>query len=262
MVEPESAMIKDLSQKQSWFIYNVSPWGYAESMGSMGSFSIPSLAPEIVLADKGSANEFAVAGPLVIPGMPNETYPNERKSDRSYFQWWEKNPGEKLALEICGVGKSRKKSADLRKRGVFVSQISDYDGHTYRPISRPAKEAGSEAWVRWNAWCAEVTAARKALVQWCEYLCGYASTQASQKQTFNITEHHFQAAHLLHKTSAQCPWLEGSSEATQKENCPLCGEPVKAGVAFCPTCRQQIITDEELEVLRAAIKGKKVAEAN
>ena len=261
MVEPEQQMVREVSEQRAWFIYNVGPWSYTESMGSMGNFVIPALDAALVLGEK--ENEFAVAGPLMVPGLPNETYPREGESSRRYFKHWEKEPGKDFALEICGVGKSRKKSADLRKRGVFISQIVDRYMEAgqmrYRSITKPEKGTPEEAFKLWAAWRSEVKTAHQAFRQWCEFLCGFANTEHSKKRGDNINDHHFAAAHILHKTTAQCPWLDGSAEATQKESCPLCGEPVKTGVAFCPTCKQQIVSDEELEVLKAKIRAKKVA---
>lgn len=261
MVEPEQAMIKNLSEQQSWFIYNVSPWRYAQSMGSLGSMVIPGLDEALLLGDKGTEHEFAVAGPLVIPGMPSETYPNERKADRTYFQWWEKDPGYKLALAVCDAGDSNKAEDDLRRRGVFVSQIAErYRGDKgellYRAPSKPVKGDSQEKHQQWATFCAQVKVAQKALREHCEHLCGYARRQASEKKEFNINERHFQAAHMLHKTTAQESWLAGSSEATTKEPCAFCGEPVKSGAAFCPSCRQQIVSDQQLQVLKDKIQGK------
>ena len=273
-VEPESRLVKKLSEQEQWFIYNVGPWRYNQAMGSMGTYVIPALEKELVLNDKGSENEFAAAVLQVpIPGMPNETYPGERKATRDYFAPNTEEPGKKFAEAICDAGRGEK---DLMKRGIFISQIAEQYTHVdedgvktqrWRAPSRPEKNAPQDDYKKF---CGQVKAAQQRLRERCEYLCTEGNAFAAQKQDFNLTTYHYDAARFLRKTTAQCPWLDGSREGTQKEPCPACGEPIKPvarldngvfvpGIRICPSCKEQVVSDEVKEASLKHMREKKVA---
>lgn len=280
-VEPESRLVKKLSEDEQWFIYNVGPWHYNQAMGSMGTFVIPALEKEFVLGDKGSEHEFSAAVLQVpIPGMPNETYPGERKATRDYFAPNADEPGRKFAEAICDAGRGEK---DLMKRGIFISQIAerytvtDDEGNKtqrWRAPSRPDKNAPEEQRENYKKFCGQVKAAQQRLKERCEYLCTEGNAFAAQKQDFNLTSYHYDAARFLKKTTAQCPWLDGSREGTQKEPCPACGEPIKPparlemvkgeltfipGIRICPSCKEQVVSDEVKEASLKHMREKKVA---
>jgi hypothetical protein len=73
------------------------------------------------------------------------------------------------------------------------------------------------------------------------------SAQAHGEVAVNntIRERHYEAARMLKKTVAECPWIgRATSNTSHNVDCSFCGEPIKPNLAKCPNCKE--IVNKEL----------------
>lgn len=258
--------ILEESQKHNYFIYNVGPWAYNQPTGSMGSKYIPALEESMCLAP-----EHRVAGPLVISGQPYETYPGDghqriiwhksRAHGRNRKEW----EGFDFAQNVCGVGHGLPLGQNLLLRGVFISKIADaFDGGSsargeqltgYRAPAKP--ESKGSALDRYNAFLAEVIEAERALKKHCAEICVEANGWYNSKQfEAHRSDNLFQAFRIIKGTTAEFPWAAGTGDSMLANTaCGFCGSTIKGGVAKCPVCHEQLITNAEMEARRAVARG-------
>jgi hypothetical protein len=123
-VPDELEAITELSDQTKVWIYSVGAWAQSVSLGSLGTHTIPGIPEESVLLP----GDLTVSKPLVIQGVPSETYPVDDGGRRIYHRPQKQDPlrkhtGLHLAHEIVGDGVKSKVDNDLRPWGCFVSTI-------------------------------------------------------------------------------------------------------------------------------------------
>ncbi len=185
-IPPEDPEIIAKSKREQVYIYNVGPKTFDLEMGSYGSKTIPALP----LAKCLNGND--LAGPVIIPGCPSECYPapyeegedEEGKDDtpkewiRTYYapaKWGvSRNAGLYLAMEI---------TRNLDQWGVFISTEET-------PSAKQIQRAQDLL--------------RERLVQVCEF-----ANDAYRRHKFGAIREYFlfDAAKILNKTPAECPWM-------------------------------------------------------
>lgn len=237
--EPEP--ITKLSEDQRVFIYNAGPWRYEQLMGSYGTYTIPGLDETLVMSP-----ELAVAGPLVIDGLPKEYYPTEGLPRPIYHQPRKnmgretKKPGYDFAMEVIGVGMMVGQSNDLRHQGVFVSE--------QRQPSRPEKSGGKEAWDAFNRWVADVKTAQVKLREYCAKECQAANVEHSRGRFAEVrNDKLYQCARILKATETEFVWLKDTIENVNKKLCWSCTTVLKGHALKCPQCGELQVTPAEFD---------------
>ena len=150
--------------------------------------------------------------PLVIPGIVSELYPESEASMKRVD-----SDGYETALQILGIGAHMAPSNSLKHYGVSVSK-------QWPPTEAEIKEA----------WENLKSGELEALIR--EANSAAATGPQSMEQTIN--SRHFEAARLLKKSVADCPWLVRSTSVAERVECRFCGEPMKANLAKCPNCKE------------------------
>jgi hypothetical protein len=205
-VEPRMESIEKLSKETQVYIFNVGPWEHRQWMG-FGRFFVPA-------CEEGKAH----SDPLIIPGIFSHLYPNDEKSMRRIDE-----DGFHVAQQIVGIGAHLSPSNALTRYGVAICR-------------------------QWPPTKKEVADAFEALrVGELNTLIAEANTAMAQGPTAveqTIRERHYQAARLLKKTTAECPWLVRSAANTSHNvDCKFCGEPIKPNLAKCPNCKEIVNKD-------------------
>ncbi len=206
-VPPMPPSIAKLSKDTQVYIFNVGPWQHTQYMGSLGRKIVPA-CPE---GQKHSK-------PLIIPGIVSELYPDSESSMKRID-----SEGHDVAMQIIGVGAHMAPSNALTRYGVAVCR-------QWPPTKTEID----------FAWKALVEGELEGLIQ--EANSAAARGPAAVEQTIN--ERHYQAARLLKKSAADCPWMNRSVETRERVECKFCGEPMKTGIPRCPNCKE--IVDQVL----------------
>jgi hypothetical protein len=199
--------VQKLSKETQVYIFNVGPWGHTQMTGA-GRFFIPACAPGKQYSE-----------PVIIPGIFSHLYPQDEKSMRRIDE-----DGHAVALDIVGIGVGLAPANSLTRYGVAISR-------------------------QWPPTKSEIATAWEALrVGELNTLIAEAnSAQAQGEVAVNntIRERHYEAARMLKKTVAECPWIgRATSNTSHNVDCSFCGEPIKPNLAKCPNCKE--IVNKEL----------------
>lgn len=197
---PIPAAIKKLGRETQVYIYNVGPWSWTRHLGGAGAFIVPACL-------EGKTH----SEPLVIDGMFQLPIP----VDDQNFEWrMEEGGGLHVAEDVVGIGMMAPRSAAFIKYGVFIAE-------------------GKVPTV------AELQAARQALSEYLTYLVSEANQTFARNPTefYNYCgDMHRQAAKMLKKTAAECPWLS-TTVTTPRQTCGSCGTDCNLSAFVCPTCK-------------------------
>lgn len=206
-VPPQMESVERLSKETQVYIFNVGPWSHDQRTGA-GRFQIPA-------CEEGKQ----YSEPVIIPGIFSHLYPQDEKSMRRIDE-----DGYAVALDVVGIGVGLAPTNALTRYGVAICRQWP-----------PSKSEVAKAWeaLRVGELNLLVTEANRAMAQ------GPAEVDKT------IRERHYQAARMLKKTVAECPWL-GQAVANTSNNvdCKFCGEPIKPNLAKCPNCKE--IVNKEL----------------
>lgn len=206
-IPPQLQAVTDLSERTKVFIFNVGPWSHTQFMGSLGRYIIPA-CPE---GKKHSE-------PLTIPGIVEELYPESERSMKR-----EMSDGYYVAEQIVGIGAFHLPQNSLTRYGVGICRQWP-----------PKKEELDAAWEALKA--GELN---NLIVE-----ANQAAATGPQAMEQTINERHYQAARLLKKSTADCPWLVRSVQTAERIECKFCGEPMKNNIPRCPNCKE--IVNQEL----------------
>jgi hypothetical protein len=229
--------VENLSRQTQVYIFNVGPWQHTQHMGSLGRYIIEA-CPE---GEKYSK-------PTIIPGIVSELYPESEVSMKRVD-----SDGFGVALSIVGIGSHMAPTNSLVRYGVAISRHWPPTKQQCKDCKRPPHAdpilkhdgsvicAGNTAeYPIQAAWEALKSGELDALIR--EANAAAATGPQAVEQT--IRERHFQAARLLKKSNADCPWLIRSVETAERKECWACGEPMKVGLPRCPNCKE--IVDKAL----------------
>jgi hypothetical protein len=115
VIPVESEEVRRESIDRQVYIFNAGPFPHMRELGSYGTIRIPPLEASACLQ-----SDLRVAGPVIIPGRPNEYYPGV---GRKYHTPPDRTPpGIHFALEVIGARRGRIMACDWRSEGVFISQ--------------------------------------------------------------------------------------------------------------------------------------------
>jgi hypothetical protein len=212
-VPPVMESVQKLSQETQVYIFNVGPWEHKQQ--------IPGHRYTIPACKEGKA----YSEPIIIPGIFSTLYPQDEKTMKRIDE-----DGYQVALDIIGIGPGLAPNNALTRYGVAVSRQWP-----------PTKEEVSKAWeaLRVGELNTLIAEANSAMAQ---------GPQAAEQ---TIRERHMQAARLLKKTAAECPWMARAAANTSNNiDCKFCGEPMKPNLAKCPNCKE-IVNKELYEKLSA-----------
>lgn len=227
--------VVELSNATKVYIYSVGAWPQQVSMGSLGTKWIPALDESKCLIP----GDLSVSQPLVVPGVPSETYPGDGEGRLIYHRPQRTDPnkghtGYHLALEIIGAAAKSTQTNDLRPFGLFVSK-------------QPEQSPDSPTFQQWKA---DVQKAQKALANNYAQMCGKATAawKAGKFQTeFMNDERIFMVARILKKTKVDCPWLENTVASAENKECIAgCGAILPLGSLQC-RCGARQVTDAVYE---------------
>lgn len=199
-------------------IWNVGPWSWAQSMGGLGTFTIPGFDPEkpFTVEVDGKERVFQCSEPLDIW----RSFPEGYHLDMNKMAEVETD-GEELANSICGIGRFQTPSSDMRRFGVFIS-AGDY------PTTKEIAEANRR-----------LKDYRLALVAE-----GSAFYQQGPNAAVNITEQHRDAA--VATGNGKLPWVRMSVEMA---TCPACMSPLNPEAAICLSCKT-VVSEEKVKALK------------
>ncbi len=192
--------IEKLSKDTQIYVFNVGPWAHSQWTGC-GKYVVPP-CPE----GKTHSN------PLVIPGIVGTLYPNDEKSMRRFEE-----EGMNLVNDILGIGPNMHPGNSLIKYGVAAC-------HQWPPTKEEIAKA----------WKALAEGELSDLIQ----EANAAAATGPQEMERTINKRHFEAARLLKKSTADCPWLQRSVQTAERIECKFCGEPMKNNIPRCPNCKE------------------------
>ncbi len=246
IVPSESKPLRELNEKEQVYIYNAGPWPSLRTLGSYGQLYIQGLDEAKVF------DGLAVAGPLVIPGLPSECYPREGMAERQYHTPPETmgedlRPGYHFALEVIGRGRMVNSSSDLTPEGIFISLQPEQK----RPNPDTLKagkvpEAQLAAWKRWES---DVKEAQRRLRETCSKMCQDANVEWGRGKFADVrTDKLYQAARLIKGSELQYGWLKDTGD--KAENMALL---IKQMALKCPHCGAQQVSDEELRAYQERV---------
>lgn len=234
-VPDELEAITELSEQTKVYIYSVGAWPQVVSLASLGTHTIPAIPEEHVL----KPGDLTVSKPLVVGGIPSETYPVDDGGRRIYHRPQPHDPlrkhtGLHLALEIIGAGAKSKVDNDLRPWGCFVSTI-------------PEQKPGSPLFPQWRK---SVEDAKAALAS------NFAKRKAAANEAFKKGT--FQALYLnddrigiiarvTNATKAECPWMENMVTAVENKPCVACRVLIAADALQCASCGQKQVSDKKFD---------------
>jgi hypothetical protein len=212
-VPPQMESVAKLSEETQVYIFNVGPWAHNQFTGA-GRFHIPA-------CEKGKQ----YSEPVIIPGIFSHLYPQDEKSMRRIDE-----EGYKVALDVVGIGVGLAPANSLTRYGVAISR-------------------------QWPPTKSEVAQAFEALrVGELNTLIAEAnSAQAQGEVAVNntIRARHYEAAQILKKTTAECPWIgRATANTSHNVDCKFCGEPMKPNLPVCPNC-QRVVNKKLLAELEA-----------
>ncbi len=214
-VPPQMESVQKLSQETQVYIFNVGPWPHDQRSGAFpGGLRIPA-------CEEGKQ----YSEPVIVPGIFSHLYPQDEKSMRRIDE-----DGYAVALDVVGIGVGLAPTNALTRYGVAICR-------------------------QWPPTKSEVAKALEALrVGELNTLIAEAnSAQAQGEVAVNntIRERHYEAARMLKKTSAECPWMgRATANTSNNVDCKFCGEPIKPNLAKCPNCKE-IVNKELYEKLTA-----------
>jgi hypothetical protein len=191
-----------LSERTSVWIFNVGPWSFNQSLGSLGNFFIPG-CPE---------GEPHSAG-LKIKGIVQEPYPE----GENQMKMLDAEEGKHIALQIIGIGPHLNPRNALTRFGVFMSDSA-------HPTAIELSKATAELDKEYRRLVAEADTAYS------------AGPKTLNDLLANGDGRHYMAARKIGRTAAQSPWLGNATQETNRQECSNCGEPYKLGIAECPKC--------------------------
>ena len=200
-VPPVMDSVKKLSEDTQVYIFNVGPWSHQQYVGA-GHFFIPA-------CEEGRQ----YSEPVIIPGIFSTLYPQDEKTMKRIDE-----DGYQVALDIVGVGPGLAPTNSLRRYGVDVCR-------QWPPTKSEVAKAFEALRVgELNSLIAEANS---------------AMAQGPQAAEQTIRARHHQAAALLKKTTAECPWMaRNAANTSQNVDCKFCGEPMKQNLAKCPNCKE------------------------
>lgn len=230
-VPDELEAITELSDATKVYVYSVGAWPQVVSLASLGTHTIPGIPEESVL----KPGDLTVSKPLVVNGIPSETYPVDDGGRRIYHRPQPHDPlrkhtGMHLALEIIGAGAKSKVDNDLRPWGCFASPI-------------PEQKPGSPLFQQWKGY---VETAKSALA------ANFAKRKAAANEAFKKGT--FQALYLnddrigiiarvTNATKAECPWMENMVTSVENKPCIACRVLISADALIC-SCGQKQVSDK------------------
>lgn len=206
-VPPVMESVQKLSEQTQVYIFNVGPWSHQQYVGA-GHFYIPA-------CEEGKQH----SEPVIIPGIFSTLYPQDEKTMKRMDE-----DGYTVALDVVGIGPGLAPNNALTRYGVAICRQWP-----------PSKSEIAKAWEalrvgELNSLIAEANAA-------------YSSGPQEAERT--IRDRHHQAARMLKKTAAECPWMaRNAANTSQNVECKFCGEPMKPNLAKCPNCKE--IVDQAL----------------
>lgn len=243
MVPERSEPLIEVSQQLQVYIYNVGPKRFQQELGSYGSMTVPGLPEEQVF--KG----LAVAGPLVIPGLPWEPYPSEGEAKVIDHRppknqgLRSKNPGYDFAMEVCGRGRMVSKSCDLYPYGVFISEQPEQ--------SQPRKNASEDDIKAFARWKNDVETAQKMLRAKCSLLCQEANQEYARGNFREVrSDDLYMFARLINGTELQYGWLKDSGDKADNKSCWSCGTVIKGFALKCGQCGEPQVSEAEMNAER------------
>ncbi len=193
-------MLKEISEKNRVYIFNVGPWMQQRPLGSAGTWTIPA-CPE--------GKEYS--DPVVIDGLVREMYPDNEAQMKSLGDV----DGMEFAMQILGVGPHLSPRNSFIPFGIFASRNQ-----------KPTKAEIDEARGRLRETFRELVA---------EADRAYAQGPKLAEETIR-PETHFVAARALRKSEAECPWLKNAQAPAARDSCPSCGGVYNVGIMKCRDC--------------------------
>jgi hypothetical protein len=183
-VPPVLPSVQKASDDNPVFIMNVGPFKQRREMGSKGPVFLKACPED---------QEYCICHRL--GGIERELYPNDETTMRFI-----EDDGFAVAQDILGIGISLDARAALTKMGFFISRSE-------KPTA------------------AELKAAKGHLRQYLEGLIKEMNEahRAGPKERRDVeAPEHFEAARILKKTKAECPWIEDGGQDVSRETCPNC----------------------------------------
>lgn len=238
----ELEAITELSEQTKVYVYSVGAWPQFVSLGSLGSYTIQGIPEENVL----KPGDLTVSKPLVVNGIPSETYPVDDGGRRIYHRPQKHDPlrkhtGMHLALEIIGAGAKSKVDNDLRPWGCFASTIPEQ--------KRPDADAPPQAHRLFSQWRKTVEDAKSALAANFAKRKG-AANEAFKKGTFQALYLNDDRigiiARVTNATKAECPWMENMVTSVENKPCIACEKLISATAIIC-SCGQKQVSDRKYD---------------
>lgn len=241
-VPDELEAITELSDATKVYVYSVGAWAQTVSLASLGTHTIQGIDEDHVL----KPGDLTVSKPLVVNGIPSETYPVDDGGRRIYHRPQKHDPmrkhtGMHLALEIIGAGSKSKVDNDLRPWGCFASPIPEQ--------KTPNPDASPEARKLFAQWKGYVETAKAALA------ANFAKRKAAANEAFKKGT--FQALYLnddrigiiarvTNATKAECPWMENMVTSVENKPCIACRVLISADALICH-CGQKQVSDKKYD---------------
>ena len=233
-------------------------------------------------------NDLTVSMPVILEGIPSETYPSEGApkwidtapppgigyDDEDGFHLFEEEAGYYEALVTIGAGPLSQPTQDLRPKGIFVSKFPE------QKMPTPPMELAADATARevvkherdtqqyeadlalFEKWKTQVLDAKAQFTQYCrdtvqngnEALA--AGVWSKIKAGPGKGEPFITCARLLHYAEVEAPFLKDSVEVAQRTRCISCNTTLLADSLKCSACGEKQVTDD---VFKAEMAKRRAA---
>ena len=201
---PRLRVMTELAERTNVFIFNLGPWMQPILKGQWRYF-VPPSKPGMDRSE-----------PVVIPGIQTEEYPDSEKTMKLL-----EYDGLEFAWDLLGVGIGMDPMQALTRYGLFVSKTNPPTGEDLEEETRARERLNLEL----NSLVNEANAA-------------YTEGPVVFRKTVGTKGHHWDAARLLQKSPAECPWLNTTAAVGDRIACPFCGTSIQRTIPKCPNCKE------------------------
>ena len=233
-VPDELEAITTLSEETKVYIYSVGAWAQTVSLGSLGSHTIQGISEEHVLVP----GDLTVSKPLVVQGIPSETYPVDDGGRRIYHRPQKNDPlrrhtGMHLALEIIGAGTKSKADNDLRPWGCFVSPF-------------PEQKPDSPLFPKWRKLVEDAKSALAGKYAKIKAKANEAHKNGVYQKLYEGDDKLPIITRVTHATKAECPFMESMVTSVENKPCIACERLISATAIIC-ACGQKQVSDKKYD---------------
>lgn len=225
---PVLRSIKELAERTKVYIFNLGPWQQPIMKGAWRYFVAP--------RKPGDAR----SEPIILAGIVTEEYPDSEKTMKLLeYDGWD------FAWDLLGVGIGMDPMQALTRYGLFVSKTNPPTGEDAIEEEKARERLNLEL----NALVNEANAA-------------YTEGPVVFRKTVGTKGHHWDAAKLLQKSAAECPWLNNTQAVGDRIACPFCGTSMPSIMPRCPNsgCGEIVNQEAYAAAKKRVAAGRKVAE--